>query len=147
MRLVTQHVSAAHLEIDHKHIAAIDHGLVVFVGFTHDDTIALIDKAVKKLLSLRIFPDQLGKTNLTIHDVHGSLLIVPNFTLYADVSESRRPAFTQAMPPLQAAPLFEAFFRQLQAQYAKVQQGQFGANMTITVVNEGPSTLIVDIKL
>ena len=147
MRLVTQNVISAMLSINDNQIASIAQGVVVFIGFTHEDHLLVVKKAIDKILTLRIFPDHEGKTNLTIQDIGGSILMVPNFTLYGDLSGSRRPSFTKAMKPDQAARLFEACIEAMRARYDKVHHGVFGANMTIHVVNQGPSTYIMDITL
>jgi D-tyrosyl-tRNA(Tyr) deacylase len=147
MRLVTQNVISAMLSVHDNQIASLGQGMVVFIGFTHEDHIKVVDKAIEKILTLRIFPDDQGKTNLTIQDIGGSILLVPNFTLYGDLSGSRRPSFTKAMKPDQAADLFQACIDTIRARYDKVQHGVFGANMTIHVVNQGPSTYIMDITL
>ena len=144
MRIVIQIASSASLRIQHSPIQDIAKGWVMFVGFTHGDRPEIIHQMIDKLLHLRIFPDANGKTNLTIHDVNGEILCVPNFTLYADVSSSRRPSFTKAAKPEEANQLFNLMKQLLIASYSRVKFGEFGADMSVLVHNQGPFTLILD---
>lgn len=144
MKIVIQIVSSASLQIQNAPIADIQKGAVIFVGFSGSDRPEIIDRMIHKLLQLRIFPDANGKTNLTIHDFHGEILCVPNFTLYADVTSSRRPSFTNAANAKEAILLFNYTKQLLLASYPQVQFGEFGADMSVLVHNQGPFTLILD---
>ncbi len=144
MKIVIQLVTSASLTIHHTPIANIQKGMVFFVGFTHQDKPDIIHQMINKLLQLRIFPDEHGKTNLTIHDIHGEILCVPNFTLYADVTSSRRPSFSKAANAKEAIQLFNVMKQLLIASYPFVKFGEFGADMSVLVHNEGPFTLILD---
>lgn len=144
MKLVVQIVTSASLSILHSPISNIQKGMVVFVGFTHLDRPEIVHRMIEKLLQLRIFPDANGKTNLTIHDIQGDILCIPNFTLYADVRSSRRPSFSLAAKADDANQLFLLTKQLLVATYPKVQFGEFGADMSVVVHNQGPFTLILD---
>jgi D-aminoacyl-tRNA deacylase len=140
MKIVTHNVLQGSIVVNGKEIASIKRGLACFIGFKNEDTLEAIKKTLDSLLTLRIFPDQDGKTNLSIVDIQGDLLLIPNFTLYGDTT-SRRPSFTHVMPFDQALALFEASSQYLQLKYSKIQTGQFGADMTITLNHDGPFTL------
>lgn len=144
MKLVVQIVTSASLSILHSPISNIQKGMVVFVGFTHLDRPEIVHRMVEKLLQLRIFPDANGKTNLTIHDIQGDILCIPNFTLYADVRSSRRPSFSLAANADHAKQLFLLTKQLLVASYPQVQFGEFGTDMSVVVHNQGPFTLILD---
>jgi D-tyrosyl-tRNA(Tyr) deacylase len=144
MKCVIQIVDQASLSIKGTSITSIKHGMVIFVGFGQGDEEKTIVKMVDKIVSLRIFPDEHQKTNLSILDTNGEMLCIPNFTLYADTSKSRRPSFTAAAIPALANDLFIQLKKQLLLRYAKVQFGVFGADMSIIVHNQGPFTLILD---
>ncbi len=144
MKLVVQIVTSASLSILHSPISNIQKGMVVFVGFTHLDRPEIVHRMIEKLLQLRIFPDANGKTNLTIHDIQGDILCIPNFTLYADVRSSRRPSFSLAAKADDANQLFLLTKQLLFATYPNVQFGEFGADMSVVVHNQGPFTLILD---
>ncbi|MEN9819564.1 MAG: hypothetical protein RL379_342 [Bacillota bacterium] len=144
MKLVVQIVTSASLSILHSPISNIQKGMVVFVGFTHLDRPEIVHRMIEKLLQLRIFPDANGKTNLTIHDIQGDILCIPNFTLYADVRSSRRPSFSLAAKADDANQLFLLTKQLLFATYPNVQFGEFGADMSVVVHNKGPFTLILD---
>lgn len=144
MKMVIQLVSEASLSIAGKPHASMSHGMVCFVGFNHQDNPAIIDTLLNKLLKLRIFPDHAGKTNLSLFDTQGQLLLVPNFTLYANTSGSRRPSFSDAAKPEVAKQLFTYLKTQLTTLYPSSFYGVFGADMSIVVHNQGPFTLILD---
>ncbi len=144
MKLVVQIVTSASLSILHSPISNIQKGMVVFVGFTHLDRPEIVHRMIEKLLQLRIFPDANGKTNLTIHDIQGDILCIPNFTLYADVRSSRRPSFSLAANADHAKQLFLLTKQLLVASYPQVQFGEFGTDMSVVVHNQGPFTLILD---
>ena len=144
MKIVVQIVSSASLSIQQTFSTAIQKGMVIFVGFTHHDRPEIVHRMIDKLLQLRIFPDLNGKTNLTIHDIHGEILCIPNFTLYADVSSSRRPSFTLAAKSQEANQLFMITKQLLLASYPHVKFGEFGTDMSVVVHSQGPFTLILD---
>ncbi len=144
MRCVIQVCEEASVSVDQKLTASIQSGMVVFVGFTHNDQPDIIDRMLVKILQLRIFPDAHGKTNLSLVDVKGQLLLIPNFTLYADTNHQRRPSFTQAAKPDQAKDWFRYMQERLTILHADSQSGIFGADMSVIVHNRGPFTLTLD---
>jgi D-aminoacyl-tRNA deacylase len=144
MKIVIQLVSEASLSIAGNLHASIAHGMVCFVGFNHEDNQTGMDTMLDKLLKLRIFPDQTGKTNLSLSDINGQLLMVPNFTLYANTIGSRRPSFSNAAKPDVAKELFAYLKTKLTTLYPSSSYGVFGADMSIVVHNQGPFTLILD---
>lgn len=143
MKCVVQVASAATLAIVGHADQTIGPGMVVFVGFTHTDTMAVIDGMITKLLDLRIFPDSDGKTNVSLKDMNGQMLCVPNFTLYAEAEKSRRPSFIKAAKPEEAKGLFAYFQQRMKVLFPPCQFGVFGANMSVVVHNDGPFTLIL----
>lgn len=144
MRFVIQRVNEANVKVDNKSIGAINKGLLVFVGVSNDDTIQIADKMIKKLIGLRIFEDSEGKTNLDLSAVDGSLLIVSQFTLYADCRKGNRPSFTKAGVPTYANELYEYIIDECKKQVSIVEHGSFGADMKISLINDGPFTIILD---
>ncbi|MBE3550525.1 MAG: D-tyrosyl-tRNA(Tyr) deacylase [Brockia lithotrophica] len=146
MRVVLQRVTEASVLVDGEVVGAIGPGpgLLLFVGFTHGDGPDVLPRMADKILRLRIFADSAGKMNLSALDVGASLLVVSQFTLYADVRQGRRPSFTEALPPDAAAHLFDAFVRELRASGLVVSTGRFGAHMEVRLVNDGPVTLVLD---
>ena len=146
MRIVLTTVLSASVTIDNKVVGQIGHGFCLLVGFTHDDTKEVVDKMIDKMLSLRVFMDENGLTNLSIYDVKGEILSVSQFTLYADLSKGRRPSFINAMKPDQAKELYGYFNEQIKAKYGAVETGEFGADMKVSSVNDGPFTVILDSK-
>ena len=146
MRLVIQNVINASCTIDNKIVGQISRGFCLFVGFTHDDSKEIVDKIVNKLLSLRVFNDENGKTNLSLKDVGGEILSISQFTLYGSVKDGRRPAFIDAMRPNEASTLYDYFNSKLEESEFRIQKGVFGADMKISLINDGPFTLILDSK-
>ena len=144
MRIVLTTVNEASVTIDGKLYSQISRGYLLLVGFTHDDNINIVNKMVNKLLSLRVFPDENGNTNLSIYDVDGEILSVSQFTLYADLKKGRRPSFVNAMRPEEATKLYDYFNDLLKDKYNKVQTGVFGADMKVSSINDGPFTVILD---
>ena len=144
MIVVIQLVSEASLSVAGNLHASMAHGMVCFVGFKHQDNHDVIDTMLDKILKLRIFPDQAGKTNLSLSETNGQLLMVPNFTLYANTIGSRRPSFSNAAKPDVANELFAYLKTQLATLYPSSSFGVFGADMSIVVHNQGPFTLILD---
>ena len=144
MRIVLTTVNEASVTIDGKLYSQISRGYLLLVGFTHDDNINIVNKMVNKLLSLRVFPDENGNTNLSIYDVDGEILSVSQFTLYADLKKGRRPSFVNAMRPEEATKLYDYFNDLLKDKYNKVQTGVFGADMKVSSINDGPFTIVLD---
>lgn len=144
MRIVLQRVSEASVAVAGKSCGSIGRGLVVLVGVGANDTEAVIPPLVEKIITFRVFSDELGKMNRSLTDVHGGLLIVSQFTLYADTSKGRRPSFTDAAPPDRARAVYEAFVAAARATRVPVVTGEFGADMTVTLVNDGPVTIVLE---
>jgi D-tyrosyl-tRNA(Tyr) deacylase len=146
MRAVVQRVSSASVKVDDAVIGEIAKGLLVLLGIAQGDSPAQADWLAEKLVGLRIFEDDAGKMNRSLDEVGGAMLVVSQFTLYGDCRKGRRPSFVEAAPPEEAVPLYEAFIRAVQSLGVTVATGRFGAMMRVTLVNEGPVTLIVDTK-
>ncbi|NLB48443.1 MAG: D-tyrosyl-tRNA(Tyr) deacylase [Erysipelotrichia bacterium] len=144
MKIVLTTVSEASVIIDGHIHSSIKRGFCLLVGFTHSDNQAIIDKMIDKVLALRVFMDEKGLTNLSIHDVKGQIMSVSQFTLYADLSKGRRPSFTKAMPQAQAEALYAYFNTKLLEKFGPIATGIFGADMKINSTNEGPFTVILD---
>lgn len=144
MRFVIQRVENARVSIDQKIAGAIEKGLLVFVGVSEGDTEIIADKMIKKLIGLRIFEDENGKTNLDLKTVNGNLLIISQFTLYADCKKGNRPSFIQAGPPELAKKLYDYILEKCREQFPDIQQGEFGADMQIALTNDGPFTILLD---
>ena len=144
MRLVIQRVKEADVTIDGKCVANIGAGFLVLVGISDSDTQEIADKMVKKMIGLRIFEDVDGKTNLDIKTVEGELLLVSQFTLYADCKKGNRPSFIKAGKPDKAKALYEYIIEKCRAEIAEVKQGEFGADMRVSLVNDGPFTILLD---
>lgn len=144
MRIALQRVSLASVEVEGKVVGTIGEGVLVFVGITHNDTAAQAAWLANKLVGLRIFEDAQGKLNQSLLERKGSALIVSQFTLYADCSEGRRPSFTQAAPPDISKPLYEQFVEEVRKAGTPVETGVFGAHMKVSLINDGPVTLIID---
>ncbi|MES2122518.1 MAG: D-aminoacyl-tRNA deacylase [Chlamydiota bacterium] len=146
MRLLIQHVKEAEVKIDGATVGKIGHGLLVFLGVHKEDTVEDCLWLKDKLLSLRIFMDQNAKMNLSVQDVKGELLIVSQFTLYADCVKGRRPSFDQSARPELARELYEHFIAEVSKEIQTVQTGQFGAHMEVRLINDGPLTFSIDSK-
>lgn len=144
MRLVVQRVTRAAVHAGDELLGEIGRGAVVLAGIGHDDSAELVDRMADKLLGLRYFEDGDGRTNLAIADVGGSLLVVSQFTLYADLRRGRRPGFTDAAQPNMAVPLVDRFVERLRVAGVRVETGRFGAEMAVELVNDGPFTLVID---
>lgn len=145
MKLVIQRVKSAKLEVDNKLISEIKHGLVCFVGFKDGDQELNMDWYVNKLCGLRIFEDENEKMNLNLTQVDGEILLVPNFTLYADCSHGFRPSFINALNPTEATLLFDKFIEKVKNELGvRVKTGIFGADMQITQHNDGPITIVIE---
>ncbi|MGI9621979.1 MAG: D-aminoacyl-tRNA deacylase [Acidimicrobiales bacterium] len=145
MRAVVQRVSSASVSVAGEVVGSIGVGLCVLVGVTHSDGQVEAQKLAKKIHGLRVFDDDAGVMNLSLDQVGGSILVVSQFTLYGDVSKGRRPTWTNAARPDHAEPLVEAFVSELRVLGAEVDTGVFGADMSVALVNDGPSTLLVEV--
>ena len=144
MRLVVQRVARASVHEGEELLGRIGPGALVLVGIGTDDAPDLVDRMADKLLGLRYFADADGRTNLDVAAAGGALLVVSQFTLYADISRGRRPGFTRAAQPERAVPLIDRFVERLRASGVTVQTGRFGAEMAVELVNDGPFTLVID---
>lgn len=144
MRFVIQRVTEASVSVDNQIIGQIQKGFLVLVGVNQTDTREIADKMVKKLIGLRIFEDENGKTNLDIKSVNGSLLIVSQFTLYADCKKGNRPSFINAGAPDMANALYEYIIACCKKEINCVEHGSFGADMKVALRNDGPFTIILD---
>lgn len=145
MKLVIQRVTSSSLYIEGSLISQIKKGLVVLIGISKSDSENVIDKLVKKLLNLRVFEDEYSKMNYSILDIQGEILLVSQFTLYADTRKGNRPSFINAADPNNAEPLYNKFLEKLHIVLGdNLKTGRFGANMQIELVNDGPVTIIVE---
>ena len=145
MKVVMQRSKNSKVTINGKVHGKIDHGYVLLVSFTHGDNEKVIDKMVDKIVNLRIFEDENGKMNLSLLDTKGSVLSISQFTLYADCSEGRRPAFVDAMRPEEATKLYDLFNEKI-SKIVHTETGIFGADMKVEIYNDGPVTIILDSK-
>ena len=144
MRVVLQRVKHASVTIDGNVYGSIQEGFLALVGITHDDTLQIVEKVAKKCSELRVFEDEEGKMNKGLKDIDGDILSISQFTLYADCKKGRRPSFVEAARPELANPLYEAFNDALRSYGFKVPTGQFGADMKVELLNDGPVTIIID---
>ena len=144
MRFVVQRVTHASVTVDGNVIGKIGQGFMVLIGVSDEDTKETTDKMVKKLLGLRIFEDENGKTNLDIHTVGGSLLLISQFTLYADCKHGNRPSFIKAGKPDMANEMYEYIIAKCREQVETVETGEFGADMKVELLNDGPFTILLD---
>lgn len=145
MKLVIQRVTEASIIIDGEYGGQISKGFVVLLGVCNDDNTQTADKLLKKLLGLRIFEDENGKTNLALKDVDGELMVVSQFTLYADCKHGNRPSFTNAGDPAHAEMIYDYVIQSIRASYpGKLVTGSFGSDMRISLVNDGPFTIILN---
>ena len=143
MKLVIQRVSEASVRVNDEIVGQIGKGFLVLIGVGAQDTKEIADKYIKKMLGLRIFEDENGKTNLALHDVDGELLLISQFTLYANCKKGNRPSYIEALPGDKAKPLYELFNKKLK-QYCKVEEGIFGADMKVSIQNDGPITILLE---
>lgn len=144
MRFVIQRVKEASVRVDGEVIGAIGKGYLVLIGVCDSDTEQTADRMIKKMIGLRIFEDENGKTNLSLADVGGSLLLVSQFTLYANCKKGNRPSFIEAGSPDKANSLYEYVIRECKKSVPEVQTGSFGAEMEVGLVNDGPFTILLD---
>lgn len=144
MRVVLQRVRSASVEVDGAVIASIQRGLLILVGFTHDDTPESLEPIANKILNLRIFNDSEGVMNRSLRDVRGEILLVSQFTLYAQCAKGNRPSYVQSAPRQVAEPLYEHLIRVFESLYdIPIRCGRFGADMQVALVNDGPVTIIL----
>ena len=144
MRFVVQRVTHASVTVDSQVIGKIGNGFMVLIGVADTDTREIADKMVKKLLGLRIFEDENGKTNLDIHTVEGELLLISQFTLYANCRHVNRPSFIEAGKPDMANEMYEYIIAKCKEQVPVVEKGEFGADMKVELLNDGPFTILLD---
>jgi D-tyrosyl-tRNA(Tyr) deacylase len=144
MRFLIQVVANAEVKVDGEVTGKIDKGFLVFIGLTEGDTKELAEKMVRKMLNLRIFADENGKTNLSLSDVSGGVLAISQFTLYADCRKGNRPNFLKAMKPQEAEELYEYCLKEIGKTIPDVGHGIFGADMKVSLLNDGPFTIILD---
>lgn len=146
MKAVIQRAKNANVKINETTTGEIDHGFVVLLGVTHEDTAKDIDYLVNKIIHLRVFEDKEGKMNLSLMDVGGSILSISQFTLYADTKKGRRPSFVKAAKPDEANERYKEFNEALKEAGVHVETGEFGADMNVQLTNQGPVTIIIDSK-
>ena len=146
MRAVIQRVSQASVTINNETVGTIEQGFMVLLGIHEEDTFEDIAYLVRKITKLRVFEDSEGKMNLDISAVNGAILSISQFTLHADTKKGNRPSFIKAGRPEMAIPLYDAFNQALQSEGLLVATGEFGANMQIALINDGPVTIIIDSK-
>ena len=144
MKIVVQRVNEAEVKVEGQIVGKIKKGFLVLLGVTHNDTKEQADYLVKKLCKLRVFTDENDKMNLGLKDIQGELLIVSQFTLYADCSQGNRPSFTEAAKPEQANELYEYFCSECEKNDIHVEKGIFGADMKVSLLNDGPVTIIIE---
>ncbi len=146
MKIVIQRVSNAHVDVEGKTVGSIKEGLMLLIGVEETDVQQDADWLIQKILQLRIFPDQEGKLNLSVQDIKGEILCISQFTLIADYKKGNRPSFIKAAKPDIAIPLFEYFKTELKKSQLKIESGIFGADMKVSLTNDGPVTIVMDSK-
>lgn len=146
MKFVIQRVNHASVTVNDKITGKIERGFLVLIGISNEDTKEIADRLLKKLIGLRIFEDENGKTNLSLADVNGQLLLVSQFTLYANCKKGNRPSFIEAGAPQMAEQLYEYLIQKAKEQVSVVEHGIFGADMKVDLLNDGPFTIILDSK-
>ncbi len=144
MRVCLQRVTEASVQVDAQQVGKIGPGLLVLLGIGQQDTSREVTQLVDKIVNLRIFADQQGKMNLSLLDVEGQMLVISQFTLWGDCRKGRRPSFVDAADPQLAEPLYEEFAREVRVRGVTVETGRFGAMMQVSLVNDGPVTLVIE---
>ncbi len=144
MKFVIQRVTSASVEVEEKIVGKIGKGFLVLIGIGKEDNEEIADKMIKKLIGMRIFEDENGKTNLSLNDVSGELLLISQFTLYADCKKGNRPSFINAGSPDEANRLYEYIISECKKEISVVEKGVFGADMKVSLLNDGPFTIILD---
>lgn len=146
MKIVIQRVSAAKVEVENKTVGEISKGLLLLIGVDEEDTKIDANWLVKKILDLRIFSDEAGKMNLSVQDIYGEILCISQFTLIADYKKGNRPSFIKAAKPEKALDLFNYFKTEIAKSLLKIESGIFAADMKVSLINDGPVTLVFDSK-
>ncbi len=144
MKVVIQRVLEASVTVEGRRIGTIGRGYLILLGVGHDDTREIADRYIDKIIRLRIFKDENDKTNLSLQEVEGEILVVSQFTLYANCKKGNRPAFTDAADADKAKELYEYFLCRIKERLGKVQAGEFGADMKVSLINDGPFTIVLD---
>ncbi len=144
MKTVIQRVSNANVKVNEQIIGKIEKGLVILLGISNNDTEKTIEQMAHKISNLRIFSDENEKMNLSIKDINGQILVISQFTLFADCKKGNRPSFTNAGSPEHANKLYEYFIKQIENQQIEVEHGIFGENMKVSLTNDGPVTIILE---
>lgn len=147
MRVVIQRVIEASVTVEGQCIGAIGKGFLILLGVGNEDSKEIADKYIDKILKLRIFADENGKTNLSLQDVRGEVLVVSQFTLYADCRKGNRPDFINAAGAAKAKELYEYFLENIRSRMGKVEAGEFGGDMKVSLVNDGPFTIVLDERM
>lgn len=146
MKIVLQRVSEAQVKVNNKLVGEINKGLVLLIGIHEEDNKEDINWIIHKILNQRIFSDENGKMNLSIKDIKGEILCISQFTLLADYKKGNRPSFIKAMKPEYAIPLFDYFLNEIKKSTLKIESGIFGADMKVSLINDGPVTIVLDSK-
>ncbi|MEK7164546.1 MAG: D-aminoacyl-tRNA deacylase [Patescibacteria group bacterium] len=144
MKAILQRVTSSKVSVDNKIIGQINRGLNILLGIGQEDEMSIVPKFVEKIVNLRIFADEIGKMNKSILDIKGEILLISQFTLYADVSGGRRPSFTKAASPEKAKAIYEQVIELIRGYGLKVETGEFGGYMAVDILNDGPTTIILD---
>ena len=145
MRAVIQRVKSANVKVDSKIVGKISKGLLILLAVHEDDKEEVIQKMADKIINLRIFSDSQDKMNLSIKDVEGEILVVSQFTLYGNCNKGKRPSFIESARPEKAIPFYEKFVKYIREQGIKIETGEFGADMKVELINDGPVTIIIDL--
>jgi len=145
MKALIQRVNSSQVKVDGKLVGSVEKGLLVFLGLEKQDTRSMADKMINKIISYRLFSDQNQKMNLSLNDIHGEILIISQFTLAADTKNGTRAGFSTAMPPLDAESLYDYFVENTRSSGLKVETGIFGADMKVSLVNDGPVTFLLQV--
>ncbi len=146
MKIVVQRVKEANVKVDNEIVGKISEGLMLLIGVDEEDDINDADWLIKKIIDLRIFSDQDGKMNLSVKDISGEILCISQFTLISDYKKGNRPSYIKAAKPEKAVPLFDYFKQEIKKSGLKTESGIFGADMKVSLLNDGPVTLVLDSK-
>ncbi|KFC23180.1 D-aminoacyl-tRNA deacylase [Epilithonimonas lactis] len=146
MKVVLQRVSEAHVKVDDEIVGKVEKGLMLLIGVDETDEISDADWLVKKVLDVRVFSDEEGKMNHSVRDINGEILCISQFTLISDYKKGNRPSYIKAAKPDKAIPLFEHFKAEIKKSGLKIESGIFGADMKVSLINDGPVTLVFDSK-
>ncbi len=145
MKALIQRVASSQVEVDGKTVGKIDKGLLVFLGLEKKDNELIADKMMSKIISYRVFPDENQKMNLSLKDIKGDVLIISQFTLAADTKNGTRAGFSTALPPIEAEGLYDYFIDKIKESNLKIQSGIFGADMKVSLLNDGPVTFMLEV--